>query len=197
MKRLIRVLIPAVCVTIAVALTVMSGTAIAARAKHDRNNRSAPVDDGQYIGVDKAKEIALSDAGVSESAAVFTKERLDRDDGRVVYELKFSGGDTRYDYEIDAVSGDIRDFGRKTTVTAQAAASVDASQYIGEARAKEIALSDAGLAESDVRKIKAKLDREDGRKVYEVEFKCGQTEYEYEIDPVSGAILKSDIEYDD
>ncbi len=77
------------------------------------------------------------------------------------------------------------------------AAASATDEYIGEARAKSIALSDAGLSESGVRRLKAKLDREHGIMVYEVEFKNGRMEYEYEIDATSGAILQSDAEYDD
>ena len=61
-----------------------------------------------YIGVDKAKSIALKDAGVSSSAAVFTKAKLDREDGMMVYELEFYSGDTEYEYEINATTGKIR-----------------------------------------------------------------------------------------
>jgi uncharacterized membrane protein YkoI len=163
----------------------------------DIERYSIPADASQYIGAVKAKTIALEHAGVTEDQASFTKERLDRDDGRAVYELTFTSGGVKYSCEVDAVSGDIREYSRKADKTAQASNSSDASRYIGEAKAQAIALTDAGLSESDVRKLKAKLDREDGVKVYEVEFKSGRMEYEYEIDPVSGAILKSDMEYDD
>lgn len=33
--------------------------------------------------------------------------------------------------------------------------------------------------------------------LYEVEFKVGQTEYEYEIDAVTGAVLKAEQDIDD
>ena len=75
--------------------------------------------------------------------------------------------------------------------------SSNSGQYIGEARVKAIALSAAGLAESQVHRIKVQLDREDSRMVYEIDFKCGQMEYEYEIDAITGAIYNSDVEYDD
>ena len=41
------------------------------------------------------------------------------------------------------------------------------------------------------------LDDEDGKLVYEVEFKSGSMEYDYEIDAVSGAVLKHEAELDD
>lgn len=63
----------------------------------------------KYIGVDKAKSIALKDAGLSSSEASFTKAKLDKEDGVAVYEIEFFSGNTEYEYEINATSGKIRD----------------------------------------------------------------------------------------
>ena len=41
------------------------------------------------------------------------------------------------------------------------------------------------------------LDRDDGRTVYEIEFKSGRYEYSYEIDAVSGTVLDSEKDRDD
>ena len=41
------------------------------------------------------------------------------------------------------------------------------------------------------------LDEEDGKLVYEVEFKAGGTEYDYEIDAATGTILQQEAERDD
>ncbi|WP_314874899.1 PepSY domain-containing protein [Stomatobaculum longum] len=60
-----------------------------------------------FIGVDRAKSIALGHAGVSASSVAFSKAKLDDDDGRGVYEIEFYVGNTEYDYEIDAHSGAI------------------------------------------------------------------------------------------
>ena len=70
----------------------------------------------------------------------------------------------------------------------------DATTYIGTEKAKSIALSDAGV--SGVRFEKAKLDHDDGRAVYEIEFEKGNKEYEYEIDALTGKILERDIDND-
>ena len=68
---------------------------------------------------------------------------------------------------------------------------------IGEDAALEIALKDAGLAESDVDVTKCKLDYDDGRTEYEVEFRQGTMEYEYTLDAFTGEILERDIDNDD
>ena len=63
-------------------------------------------------------------------------------------------------------------------------------------RAQQIALNHAGLSSSQVSFVRAHLDWEDGRRVYEVEFynTSNYTEYDYEIDASSGDILSYDRE---
>ena len=70
------------------------------------------------------------------------------------------------------------------------------SGYISQDKAKSIALERAGLSDSSVTFYEVKLDYDDGRAVYELEFKSGSMEYEAEIDAVSGAILDWDSERD-
>ena len=43
---------------------------------------------------------------------------------------------------------------------------------------------------------KAKLDDDDGRGVYEIEFYVGNTEYDYKIDAYSGGMIEYDIDRD-
>ena len=64
--------------------------------------------------------------------------------------------------------------------------------YIGIERAKAIALRDAGV--SGVTFVKAKIDYEDGVRVYDVEFYKDNVEYDYEIDAVTGQIRKKDLD---
>lgn len=64
-------------------------------------------------------------------------------------------------------------------------------------RAKEIALSHAGLSAGEVYLSKAKFEDDDGVKVYEIEFYKDRMEYEYTIHAATGRILEFDAEYDD
>ena len=68
------------------------------------------------------------------------------------------------------------------------------NSYIGKNKAKEIALADAGVAEKDIRDYDCELDKERGTAVYELDFEVGFDEYEYDIDAVTGEILKSKID---
>ena len=70
-------------------------------------------------------------------------------------------------------------------------------QDIGYAKAKSIALNHAGLSENQAYDMDIELDDEDGKLVYEIEFKSGNMEYDYEIDAASGMILKHEAELDD
>ena len=69
------------------------------------------------------------------------------------------------------------------------------SSEISVEKAKQIALSHAGVGSA--RFTKAKIDYENGVKVYEIEFKVGNMEYEYDINVVNGAIVSSSAEIDD
>ncbi len=168
------------------------------------------------IGVAKAKEIALAKAGLSAKDVSFTKAMADVDDGRQVYDIEFYvKGKFEYEYEIDALTGKIIEESKEPW---------DASDYIGSEKAtsdgkgsnivastptksqasgatitvdeaKAIALKKAGLTADKVKFTKAKLERDDGKPVYDIEFYvAGQSEYEYEIDAYTGNIIDSDVE---
>ena len=63
----------------------------------------------EFIGLEKAKQIALKDAGLDETAQkiVFTREELSRNSGKPCYILEFYTDKCAYSYKVDAVSGDI------------------------------------------------------------------------------------------
>ena len=71
-----------------------------------------------------------------------------------------------------------------------------AIQYIPPEKAKSIALQDAGLQEAEVRDLEVELDREGGNVHYDVDFEKDSYDYDYEIDAVSGKILRSEKEKD-
>jgi len=68
---------------------------------------------------------------------------------------------------------------------------------ISKDKAKEIALSHAGLVETDIRHYRAELDRERKAIVYEIEFDSGRYEYEYEINADTGKVIKAEKEIKD
>lgn len=68
------------------------------------------------------------------------------------------------------------------------------SQRISADKAKAIAFGHAGVSAGQVRELSVEYD-DDG--VYEIDFKVGNTEYDYEIGAVDGSIRKADVEQDD
>ena len=83
------------------------------------------------------------------------------------------------------------------SASVQAAPNTNASAgKVDEAKAKEIALNHAGVKAADATVTKSKLDYDDGRQVYEIEFyvsgSSGYTEYDYEIDTATGKIVSYD-----
>lgn len=70
-------------------------------------------------------------------------------------------------------------------------------KFIGEAKAKQIALNNAGLKEKDVSFVKTGLKFDDGRSIYDIEFYSGNTEYDFEIDTKTGKILDFDYDMND
>ena len=64
-------------------------------------------DKSQYIGSDRAVEIALGQAGISRSDAAGLKCEFDAENGVIVYEVEFSAGGMEYEYDINATDGSI------------------------------------------------------------------------------------------
>lgn len=68
----------------------------------------------RYLSVDEAKKIALDHAGLTEDQVRFSTAKFDDDDSEgEEYEIEFYSGNTEYEYEIDARTGDIRDFSKE------------------------------------------------------------------------------------
>ena len=82
----------------------------------------------------------------------------------------------------------------KETQAAVAQTQAQASQRISADKAKAIAFGHAGVSAGQVRELSVEYD-DDG--VYEIDFKVGNMEYDYEIGAVDGSIRKADVEQDD
>lgn len=72
-----------------------------------------PAENHRYIGLEKAKSIAVKQAGLSVSDVVFKKAKLDHEDGIVIYEIEFYHNHAEYECEIDAISGDVLKYSYK------------------------------------------------------------------------------------
>ena len=157
------------------------------------------------IGRDAARTAAEQYAGTTALNSVTAEVDSELDESPAHYEVELHAAWGEFEYLVDAYTGKVLS-GQKdllSIVSGQGDVSkpVDSkttpSGDIGYAKAKSIALNHAGVNENKAYDIGIELDDEDGRLVYEVEFKSGNVEYDYEIDASSGAILKHETELDD
>lgn len=165
----------------------------------DNNTNNAQnniVNNTGNISLDKAKEIALSHAGLSADQVTFVKANMDFDDGIQKYDIKFYCNGQEYDYEINSSNGQIVQFDYDMEYnyipnnnTTNYQSNVNTTANISVERAKEIALSHAGLASNQVTFQRIELDFDNGIQKYEIEFYYNYREYSYEIDANTGNIL--------
>lgn len=162
----------------------------------------APFASNKYIGKERAKEVAFSDAGVGIDGVTKLEVEFDFDDGKYLYEVEFKIGTAKYEYDIDALSGEIhKKEVNDTTVYIQ---TPDGVSFISTEDATAIAVENAllGLNNStftsaDATVTKAKLDYEKGAYVFEIEFYLNGNEYEYEINATTGVVIKAEVEHAD
>ena len=175
------------------------------------------------IGMDAARSAAEEYAGTTAVDSVTAEVDPELDESPAHYEVELQTARGEFKYLVDAYTGKVlsgqkdllaavsasnettKPSGQKpasasnetTKPSAQKPAPSETVQDIGYAKAKSIALNHAGLRENQAYDMDIELDDEDGKLVYEIEFKSGNMEYDYEIDAASGAILKHETELDD
>lgn len=150
----------------------------------DKTPDASP-ENGGMISENEAKELALADAGIDGGEAQFTYVKLDREDGRQVYELKFRTDTERLEYEIDAITGQVVNYEREVPPSFEG---TDEGQVAPD-DAKAIALGRVeGAGLSDIREFETEIDGI--RKVYKGEIVYDGVEYEFEIDAGTGELLE-------
>lgn len=177
----------------------LNNTSNSSEVDHTSNNTSStPATDNEgvlYIGKNKAREIAIQHAGMKEGEYTITQLKLHRDNRSIVYEVEFFTNDKEYDYDIDAITGDIVSYDYDIEGFTHPSLEIRDS-YIGETKAEDIALNHAQLTRNEVKYIKNELDEEHGRWKYEIQFKNANNEYEYEINAYTGEIIDYSVERD-
>ena len=163
------------------------------------NKVSSPV--SKLLTEEQAKTKALAHAGLKAADVKFVECQLETDDGRSVYDIEFYSESAEYDYEIDALTGEVLDvdhdaerYTPPTPSSSSAPSSPSAQALLTEEQAKAKALAHAGLKAADVKFVECQLDSDDGKTTYDIEFYSGSKEYDYEVDAYTGDIL--DVDYD-
>ena len=129
----------------------------------------------EFIGLEKAKQIALEDAGLDEATQkiVFTREELSRNSGKPCYVLEFYTAKKQYSYKVDAKDGSI----------------MEAYHFILLADAKKIALDDAGVSEKVTFTEETLVAGGIKSPYYYFAFESDSARWTYKIDAVLGVIM--------
>lgn len=77
------------------------------------------------------------------------------------------------------------------------ASSASSVASLGREAAAAAALAHAGVSADEVRQLECEPDLERGAAVYDIEFRVGAMEYDYEVDAATGVILKAQRERND
>ena len=130
----------------------------------------------KFISLEEAKKIALKDAKLDEltQKIVFTREELNRNQGKPCYLLEFYTGTNQYFYQIDAKSGSI----------------IYAGKFITLSEAKKIALDDAGCKDKVGFTEETLVSGGIKTPYYRLVFADAKTQWTYRIDAVLGIVLE-------
>ena len=130
----------------------------------------------KFISLEEAKKIALKDAKLDEltQKIVFTREELNRNQGKPCYLLEFYTGTNQYFYQIDAKSGSI----------------IYAGKFITLSEAKKIALDDAGCEDKVSFTEETLVSGGIKTPYYRLVFADAKTQWTYRIDAVLGIVLE-------
>lgn len=150
----------------------------------------------------EARAIALKAVLLDEKMVAFEVPEIDYDRKGSVSEYEFDFyvklTDTSYmKYEVDvsAVDGKViktaSELEQRPTLPTTP---TDPSADIGKENAKKFAFAEFGVSADDASLVKVEIDREDGRRVYEIEFFVGNVEYSCTIDAATGAVLEREVE---
>ena len=169
----------------------------------------------ERITAEAAEDIALAHAGISREDLSYLRTEFDYDRGIAEYEIEFHHDGWEYDYEIQAVTGEIlkaKAEPPKVRPTAPKEESKPSEppvqvqeenpnptepQRLTKEEAISIALADAGLGQDQVTGLRVEFDYDGGVPEYEVDFRHGGYEYDYEIHAETGAIRSRDKDRED
>lgn len=166
------------------------------------------------ISMEQAQTAALDAADIDAADAEVSSATLDEVAGVTCYKVEFTSGDHTYAYSINAESGEVLEASYRdknaapadstqtdttasgaTTTPAQTTPNTNtATGAVDEAKAQEIALAHAGVKAADATITKSKLDYDDGRQIYEIEWYANGAKYDYEIAVATGEIVNSGYE---
>lgn len=193
---------------------LLTGTALMLAAALAGCGNAPAADQAAKISMEQAQTAALEAANIDAADADISSATLSEVAGVTCYKVAFTSGDHTYAYSINAENGEVLEASYRdknaapadstqtdttasgaTTTPVQTTPSTNASTgTVDEAKAQEIALAHAGVKAADATITKSKLDYDDGRQMYEIEWYANGAKYDYEIAVATGEIVNSGYE---
>lgn len=193
---------------------LLTGTALLLAAALAGCGNTPAADQTAKISMEQAQTAALDAANIAAADADISSATLSEVAGVTCYKVEFTSGDHTYAYSISAENGEVLEASYRdknaapadstqtdtpasgaTTTPAQITPSTSTSTgAVDEAKAQEIALAHAGVNAADATITKSKLDYDDGRQVYELEWYANGAKYDYEVAVATGEIVNSGYE---
>lgn len=193
---------------------LLAGTALLLAAALAGCGNTPAADQTAKISMEQAQTAALDAANIAAADADISSATLSEVAGVICYKVEFTSGDHAYSYSINAENGEVLEASYRdknaapadstqtdtpasgaTTTPAQITPSTSTSTgAVDEAKAQEIALAHAGVNAADATITKSKLDYDDGRQVYELEWYANGAKYDYEVAVATGEIVNSGYE---
>ena len=167
----------------ALAMTLTGCRDNAAASIPQQSSQEQTKEQTQMIPMEEAQEAALKAADIEAADADISATTLSEVAGVACYKVEFTSGEYAYSYTINA-----------QTSAAAPAQNATGTGTVDEAAAQKIALEHAGVKAADATITKSKLDYEDGRQVYDIEWYAGGAKYDYEIAADTGEIISSAYE---
>ena len=195
---------------------LLTGTALMLAAALAGCGNAPAADQAAKISMEQAQTAALEAANIDAADADVSSATLSEVAGVTCYKVEFTSGDHTYAYSINAENGEVLEASYRDknaapadstqpdtpasgaiTTPAQTAPNTNTNTSTGavdEAKAQEIALAHAGVKAADATITKSKLDYDDGRQIYEIEWYANGAKYDYEIAVATGEIVNSGYE---
>ncbi|MGN1418709.1 MAG: PepSY domain-containing protein, partial [Acutalibacteraceae bacterium] len=169
----------------------------------------SPEQTTSYKTKEEIKQNVLQMNGLTASDYKIFEIEMEIENSKAVYEVEFVANGIKYEYEIDAVTGDVLSFSSEAleTEAPQTTSASDTSSqgtqsseksglYIGTQKAKEIAFEHSQIKDTDKIAVEIEFGYNNGV-VYCVEFDYDGMEYEYEINAHTGEIVDFEKSVDD
>lgn len=135
---------------------------------------------GKIISLNKCKKLAQKEVSGGKILSIAKK----RSDGIDIYKVVMQKSSKKYELKFHARTGKLLEYEWELT------RKTNNKDYIGENKAKQIALNEVGGGEV----VKVEFDMDDGVPVYEVEIVEDDMEYDVKIHAVTGTILEIDVD---